>query len=534
MRPYLNVTQYVDYMTMWMFGNSENEWRSTGPKNAGSGAKYWLNDADGFLAINAWDGNSNNTARTAAPPVGRLNGDGPGGVLSSLHYAGNADFRMLVADRIHRAMFGNGPLTPAANTARLTAMCAEIERAFYAEAARWSTVNTSHYRTPAEWVSYRDGILNTWFPARTAEVISQLQTVGYYPTQAAPAFVGGTVAANTVINFPVAGATVYYTTDGSDPRLSGGATNPAAFTGTSTTILQNTWLRARAKAGATWSALNEAFYTITPLAPGDVVFSEIHYNPQGDDDTEFLELWNPTSHAINLRGAKFTAGIAYDFADTRDIPLAPGGRLILVASEYAFQKRHGLAVPVAGVYFDRLGNDGDTLTLATATNVPLISLNYGDAAPWPDSADGDGYSLVLANAALPTAAASWRTSTALHGNPGASDATAFTGNALADADTDGLPALLEHLLATSDTNPASGISTVIAGRTADGRATLTFPRRLSADDLACTVEVSADLQTWTTAATRTAHFNQGNGTATETWTADTASAPQFMRLRVTR
>ena len=75
---------------------------------------------------------------------------------------------------------------------------------------------------------------------------------------------------------------------------------------------------------------------------------------------------------------------------------------------------------------------------------------------------------------------------------------------------------------------------MIAGRTADGRATLTFPRRLSADDIVCAVEVSPDLLTWQPAATRTAHFNHGNGTATETWTANTASAPQFMRLRVTR
>jgi hypothetical protein len=34
---------------------------------------------------------------------------------------------------------------------------------------------------------------------------------------------------------------------------------------------------------------------------------------------------------------------------------------------------------------------------------------------------------------------------------------------------------------------------IVAGRTADGRATLTFPRRLGADDLTLIVEVSPDL-----------------------------------------
>ena len=161
-------------------------------------------------------------------------------------------------------------------------------------------------------------------------------------------------------------------------------------------------------------------------------------------------------------------------------------------------------------------------------------MHYDDTAPWPDSADGGGYSLVLANPAAPTAAASWRTSTALQGNPGASDAIPFAGNALADADGDGLKMLVEYFLATSDTNPASGISTVLAGRTPDGRATLTFPRRLSADDLTYAVEVSTDLATWAADTARTAHFNHGNGTATETWTANTATMPQFVRLRVSK
>ena len=214
--------------------------------------------------------------------------------------------------------------------------------------------------------------------------------------------------------------------------------------------------------------------------------------------------------------------------------LAPGGRAVLVASEYAFQKRYGIAIPIVGVYFDRLGNDGDTLTLATSANTTLISLNYQDLAPWPETADGNGYSLVLANPALPTAAASWRTSTALNGNPGASDATTFTGTPLADADNDGLKALAEHFLATSDTNSAAGPGATTPGRTLDGRATLTFPRRLSADDLTYVVEVSANLTSWSNATTRSAHVNNGNGTATETWTADTAASPQFLRVRVTK
>ena len=534
-KQYMDVRSYVDFQLLYMFGNSENEWRSTGPKDSGSGAKYMMNDADGYLATATYAAaqTQNRPNVRTLPSPGRLSGDGPGSVFTQLWQEGHIDYKMFLADRIHALFFNNGALTIARNQARLTALCTEIERAFYAEAARWSTVSTTHYRVPSTWATERDNTLNSWFPARVPAYIGYLQGAGYYPAQVAPAFPGGSVAPGTVVNFPVAGSTVHFTTDGSDPRLPGGALRTSASTGNSYTVSQNTWLRARSRNGTIWSALNESFYTTTtPLTVGDIVFSEIHYNPQGDDDSEFLELWNPTTHAVNLRGAKFTAGISYDFPDNRDIPLPPGGRLILSGNLYAFQKRYGINVPVEGVYFDSLGNDGDTLTLSLGATT-LFSINYQDTAPWPDSADGDGYSLVLANAAAPTLASSWRTSAVINGTPATSDsAFPFTGTALADLDNDGIPALLEHFFSTSDT--AVNASPIVASRALDGRLQITFPRRLAADDLALNVEVSTDLTTWTADVTRTAHINNGNNTATETWTANAASNAQFMRVRVVK
>ena len=534
LKQYMDVRSYVDFQLLYMFGNSENEWRSTGPKDSGSGAKYMMNDADGYLATATYAAaqTQNRPNVRTLPGPGRLSGDGPGSVFTQLWQEGHIDYKMFLADRIHALFFNNGALTIAKNQARLTALCTEIERAFYAEAARWSTVSTTHYRVPSTWATERDNTLNSWFPARVPAYIGYLQGAGYYPTTVAPAFASATVANGATVSFPVSGATVYFTKDGSDPRLPGGGINPGATVASTTTINGNTWLRARALSGGVWSALNESYFTVTALLPGDVVFSEIHYNPQGDDDSEFIELWNTTTRAINLRGAKFTAGISYDFPDNRDIPLPPGGRLILSGNLYAFQKRYGINIPVEGVYFDSLGNDGDTLTLTIGATT-LFSMNYQDVAPWPDSADGNGYSMVLANSAAPTLASSWRTSTAINGNPGTSDtAFPFTGTALADADNDGIPALLEHFFSTSDTtlNP----SPIVASRALDGRLQITFPRRLAADDLAVNVEVSTDLVNWTADTARTAHVNNGNNIATETWTANTASNAQFMRVRVVK
>lgn len=533
LRPYLDLQSYIDYMLMFCFGTCEAEYRASGPKDTGSGLKFLLNDADGYLATSAYRPSvaADRFALHSGSVYGRKDGDGPGGIFRLLWVAGNADYRMLLADRVHKFFFNDGVMTAAANQARLSAMCAEMERPFLAESARWLSGGQS--RTPATWASERDQTLS-WFSGRTATVVSQLQTQGYYPSLAAPAFTGATVASGTSVSFPVASATVYYTTDGSDPRMPGGAVNPAAVSGTSIVVTKNTFLRARSLSGGTWSALNEGFFTVTTsLAAGDVVFSEVHFNPDGDDDAEFIEIWNPTDHAVNLRGAKFTAGLSYDFPNNRDVPLAPGGRLVLASSLFDFQVRYGTTIPVFGVYFDRLGNDGDTLTLTTAANAPLFSLNYTDAAPWPDSADGDGYSLVLTDPANPTAPISYRTSTASGGNPGGTDTgTPFAGAALADADHDDLASLLEHFLATSD--QTNGLAAITHGRTVDGRATLTFTRRLSADDLRYSVKVSTDLVNWSATATRASHINHGNGTATETWTANTPSAAQFIRVIVTK
>ena len=66
---------------------------------------------------------------------------------------------------------------------------------------------------------------------------------------------------------------------------------------------RNTIVRARALKDGEWSALNETFYwTEKPVAPGDLIFSEIHYHPSVNDELEFIELQNVSGHAVNLRG----------------------------------------------------------------------------------------------------------------------------------------------------------------------------------------------------------------------------------------
>ena len=112
-KPYLDVTNLVDFMLLWLYGDCESEFRACGPLKASTGFKFWEADADGFL-------------RTNALSLDRTANTGPAGMFGALVTEGHVDFKSLLADRIYRDYCNNGALSPAANDARLAARMAEV------------------------------------------------------------------------------------------------------------------------------------------------------------------------------------------------------------------------------------------------------------------------------------------------------------------------------------------------------------------------------------------------------------------------
>ena len=55
-------------------------------------------------------------------------------------------------------------------------------------------------------------------------------------------------------------------------------------------------------------------------------------------------------------------------------------------------------VSAFGPYTGKLSDGGETVTLAAQDGSTIASITYSDDAPWADQADGEGYSLTLANA----------------------------------------------------------------------------------------------------------------------------------------
>jgi hypothetical protein len=273
------------------------------------------------------------------------------------------------------------------------------------------------------------------------------------------------------------------------------------------------------------------------LLQQNLVISEIMYHPDGDDAVEFIELFNTGTVALDLTNVRFTKGIDFDFADGASI--APGAYLLVVKNTAAFEAAYGDSLPVAeGQYDDdSLNNGGEELKLALGT-LSIHEFEYDDDLPWNTSADGGGYSLVLAHTSDNSAIdpldplghgifSNWRASHAIGGSPGASDPTdSLVGPPNADTDNDGLDALLEHAFGTPANVPNQSPLVVSV---VDGQATLTFPVNPLADDVNYFVETSDDLGSWTVIENLTSQT-----LTTRTYTTELADPAQkyFFRLRV--
>ncbi|MBN1518093.1 lamin tail domain-containing protein [Candidatus Sumerlaeota bacterium] len=162
--------------------------------------------------------------------------------------------------------------------------------------------------------------------------------------------------------------------------------------------------------------------------------SEVMYNPPGDDDYEFIELYNSSeSTAVEFNGEIFTGGI--DFTMPAGTLIPPGGYLLVSrdsTTDFAnFRAHYGLdtSVPIVGPYSGKLSNDGERVELSrNSGGAKLFAFEYNDSRGWPLPADGSGHSMVPVNIATQPEnsldyCGNWRSSTYIDGSPGEADPT---------------------------------------------------------------------------------------------------------------
>ncbi|MFN0126130.1 MAG: lamin tail domain-containing protein [Verrucomicrobiales bacterium] len=240
--PLLDVTNLIDYMIVIIIarnadspltgdGGRPNNFYCLRNRNGALGFMSFQHDAE--HSLNA--GGANDRWGPFENPISgnwnRINHSNPQFFHQDL--SASPEYRIQFADHIYRHFFNNGPLTAARNQARLDRRASEVEPAIMAESARWGDAKTSPARNASHWRSARTAT-RTWFNSRSTQFVSEAKTRGFFPTIDPPVFNqrGGHVdpGFNVVLTNPnAAGGTVYYTTDGSDPRPVGGGFLPTVL-----------------------------------------------------------------------------------------------------------------------------------------------------------------------------------------------------------------------------------------------------------------------------------------------------------------
>ena len=168
----------------------------------------------------------------------------------------------------------------------------------------------------------------------------------------------------------------------------------------------------------------------TPFAPSDAQLylrvTEVHYNPDGNDATEFVELQNTSSGdsatPLDLTGVKITDGPREPYQFPEGTMLDAGQRIVVVKSPSDFRAANP-SVPetsIFGPFLGSLSNGGERIKVEDATGSTISDFAYDD--DWYLDADGQGYSLVVNDVAADyNQSTSWRPSVALGGSPAAGE-----------------------------------------------------------------------------------------------------------------
>ena len=258
----LDVDNLVDYMTEILYsgnfdapitqfgrgGNASlNNFQAIRDRTGDEGFQFFVHDAE--HSLRSLDENRNGPYNKAV--FDSQSSFNP----QTLHQRlmANAEYRIAFADSIQAKFFNDGIYTTENVIERWDAEAAKISSAIIGESARWGDAESNSPLLKSDWeqavANVRDNILanrNDVFLTQLSETIVQLRDGdGDYtidvdapllPSVDAPSFLidgvdqsGGEVPAGASLSLGGTEGTIYYTTDGTDPRLVGGGISSDAI-----------------------------------------------------------------------------------------------------------------------------------------------------------------------------------------------------------------------------------------------------------------------------------------------------------------
>jgi hypothetical protein len=490
----IHLDNFIDYMALHIYAAAidwpgRNWWAARRRTADSDGFHFFVWDQEIALdrldRVGTWGNAPANIEAVYEPNT-------PGQIYDGLRR--DPEFKLRFADRLQKHLFNGGALTIQSNRARWAARAAEMDRAIVGESARWGDAHhTPAYTRQADWLRMSNFTQNTYWSANEVRAWQRFRNVGLYPNVGAPVFnqFGGDVP----LGFPLvmthtnATGTIYFTLDGTDPRLRGGALAPSAIAYVQPVVLLSpTLVRARVRSGTSWSAVVEAQF-FTPEDFSKLQLSEVMYNPPkfggvDGEEFEFLELCNTGNSMLDLSGLAFSDGIVFSFPN--ETLLEPGGFFVLARNAAQFAAKYPGA-PLHGLYTGKLDNGGERISLWHPQGGTLFSLVYDNEAPWTTEADNTGQSLQRLNFTLAlTNPVAWVAATPTPGGPiplafadgdgdgmpdqweEAHNLDSTTANADGDNDHDGLANLQEFLAGTDPSDGEDRLRLEITGATPNG------------------------------------------------------------------
>lgn len=396
-----------DFIANFDWGYSHNNLGGAFPVAGEGGYKFMPWDIDLIMG--------NHGVFTASyTPMVSYNSVSRRGPIEAGFYS-DSNGKLEIADAMECMCYNDGPFTAPRLAEEYQLLADKVELSLVAEAARWGNVNAllaqdiiqiSNWDPQDEWVTERDRVLNTFIPGRLNYLEGFYQAAGLTPAANPAQFsqYGGIVPSGYSLILSGSG-TIYYTTDGTDPRSSGGGLSASALTYVSPiTITSPTVIMARVWANGTWSAMcPRTFYPDQSYS--DLVINEIHYNPLDSimpndtidgDSFEFIEFKNNGNDTYFLSGLRMKEGVDYKFPFGATV--SPGDFYVIAEDSLLFIARYGFSPD--GQYKGKLKNSGETLSVIDPLENLIDIVTYNDALPWDTIPDGDGPSLGLRDANL--------------------------------------------------------------------------------------------------------------------------------------
>ena len=151
-----------------------------------------------------------------------------------------------------------------------------------------------------------------------------------------------------------------------------------------------------------------------------VVINEINYNSlEINDAGDWIELYNPSDNIIDLSDWVFTdSDIEGGYLFPSGTTISGKGFLIVARDIMKFEMQNSEVEHLVGNFGFGLSSSGDDLRIYNSTQTLIDSVQYDSSDPWPEMADGLGYTLELKAPNLNNALAENWASINPQGSPG--------------------------------------------------------------------------------------------------------------------